>query len=389
MNIRMLTLFGLGLAAAAAVLVVAGLLFRFIGQQRIAAQTRIQTTLGVESLERVTLGGIPQWILVRSWDRRNPILLFLHGGPGFPETAVARLFNAELEKHFTVVHWDQRGAGKSYRFGEDRSSWTIQDYVDDTRALIELLLRRFGKERLFLVGHSWGTVLGLRTAHDHPELLHALVGIGQVVNWREQEEISYRWVVEQARATGNTRAQEELATIQPPYAHPSEMWIERKWLAHFGGDFYDAQGMRRYVLAGALSPHYSVLDGLRFAQGIGAPLEMWLNEIHEIDFFRTIPRVEVPVYFFAGRRDYNTPFELVERYAETLEAPRKEIVWFERSAHSPNLEEPDRFQEAMVSRVLTETLATANARQVVAKPEPTVEPRTARTGTLSIEAAEP
>ena len=186
MNIGTLSRLGLGLAAAAAVFVVAGLLFRFIAQQRIAAQTRIQTTRGVESLERVTLGGIPQWILVRGWDRHNPILLFLHGGPGFPETAVARLFSARLEKHFTVVHWDQRGAGKSYQFGEDRSSWTIQDYDDDTRALIELLLRRFGKERLFLVGHSWGTVLGMRTARDHPELLHAFVGIGQVVNWREQ-----------------------------------------------------------------------------------------------------------------------------------------------------------------------------------------------------------
>ena len=362
MNILTLTRFGLGLAATAVILVVAVLLFRFVGQQWIAAQTRIQTTLGVESLERVTLGDIPQWILVRGWDRRNPILLFLHGGPGFSETAVARRFGARLEKDFTVVHWDQRGAGKSYRFSEDRSSWTIQDYVDDTHALIELLLRRFGKERLFLVGHSWGTVLGLRTARDHPELLHAFVGIGQVVNWREQEEISYRWVVERARSTGNTRAQEELATIRPPYEHPSEMWIERKWLAQFGGDFYDGRGMRGYVLSGALSPHYSVLDGLRFAQGLGAPLEMWLNEIREIDFFRTIPRVEVPVYFFAGRHDYNTAFEVVERYAEALEAPRKEIIWFERSAHSPNLEEPDRFQEEMISRVLAETLATADAR---------------------------
>ncbi len=369
MNIETLSRFGLGLAAAAVTLVIAGLLFRFVGQQRVAAQTRIQIEGGVESLERVTLGGIPQSILLRGWDRRNPILLFLHGGPGFPETAVSRLFSTELEKHFTVVHWDQRGAGKSYRFGEDRSAWTIQDYVDDTHELIELLLHRFGKERLFLVGHSWGSVLGMRTARDHPEQLHAFVGIGQVVNWREQEEISYRWVVERARSAGNIEAQQELATIRPPYQHPSEMWMERKWLAHFGGDFYDAEGMRKFVLAGALSPHYSVLDGLRFAQGIGAPLEMWQNEIQETDFFRTIPRVDVPVYFFAGRRDYNTPFELVERYAEALEAPHKEMVWFERSAHSPNLEEPDLFQAEMVSRVLAKTLASADARSLAAKPK--------------------
>ena len=125
MSIRTLTRFGLRLGAAATVFIVAGLLLRFIGQQWIAAQTRIQTTLGVESLERVTLGGVPQWILVRGWDRRNPILLFLHGGPGFPEMAVSHLFSTKLEKHFTVVHWDQRGAGKSYRFREDWSSWTI------------------------------------------------------------------------------------------------------------------------------------------------------------------------------------------------------------------------------------------------------------------------
>jgi len=362
MNIGTLTRFGLGTAIATGLLVVAGLLLRFIGEQRIAAQTRIRSPIGVESLERVTLGGIPQWILVRGWDRRNPILLFLHGGPGFSETAVARLFSTRLEHEFTVVHWDQRGAGKSYRFGEDRSAWTIQDYVDDTRALIELLLRRFDQEKLFLVGHSWGTVLGMRIARDHPELLHAFVGIGQVVNWREQEEISYRWVTQRAQATGSTRAQEELAAIRPPYEHPSEMLIERKWLAHFGGDFYDGRGMRRYVLSGALSPHYSLLDGLRFTRGIGAPLEMWLNEIRETNLFQTVPRVEVPVFFFAGKHDYNTAFEVVERYAEALEAPHKELVWFERSAHSPNLEEPDRFQEEMIGRVLAATLAPADAR---------------------------
>jgi pimeloyl-ACP methyl ester carboxylesterase len=344
-----------GFAAAAAVLVIAGLVWRVVGQRRLAAKSRICSPQGVESLERVTLGGIPQWILVRGWDRRSPVLLFLHGGPGSAEMAVSHLFSPTLEKHFTVVHWDQRGAGKSNRFGEDRSSWTIQDYLGDTRELIELLFERFDKERVFLVGHSWGAELGLRIAHTHPELLHAFVGIGQVINAREQEEISYRWVVEQAQATGNTRAQAELATIQPPYHRTSEMLLERKWLSHFGGDFYDAQGIRRYVLAGVVSPHYSLLDGLRFARGISASLETWLKEMPKADFFHTIPRIEVPVYFFTGRRDYNTPFEVVERYAEQLQAPHKEIVWFERSAHSPNLEEPDRFQELMVSRVLAES----------------------------------
>jgi pimeloyl-ACP methyl ester carboxylesterase len=348
----LLRTFALGIVPLVVVPVVLG---RALLQHRIASERRITSPNGVESLERVTLGGLPQWILIRGWERSNPVLLYLHGGPGFPETAVARLFCNELERHFVVVHWDQRGAGKSNRFGIDRDSFTVADYLEDTRQLIELLRLRFGVERIHLVGHSWGSYLGALTARDHPELLHAFVGLGQVVDWKRQEEIGYQFVVEQARTRGNRKAMAELEAIRPPYENQDELWLERKWLSRFGGDFIDGRGMRPYVLSGALSPHYSVLDGLRYWLGARSPDPMWRRELRQQSLMPSALRLEVPVYFLAGRRDYNTPSEVVEEYYKRLEAPRKELIWFEHSAHSPNLEEPDRFQEVLISRLLAES----------------------------------
>jgi pimeloyl-ACP methyl ester carboxylesterase len=319
-------------------------------QQRIASARRITSPTGVESLERVVLGGVPQWILMRGWERSNPVLLYLHGGPGFPETAVARLFCDELERHFVVVHWDQRGAGKSNHLGLDRDAFTLADYLRDTRQLIELLRRRFGIRRVHLVGHSWGSYLGALTARDHPELLHDFVGVGQVVDWKRQEELGHRFAVERARETGNRRAMAEMEGIRPPYEDQDQLWLERKWISRFGGDFLDSRGRWPYVLAGAISPYYSVLDGLRYWLGARAPETMWRRELREQNLVAMDAlRFGVPVYFLMGCHDHITPIGLVEKYYERLEAPRKELVRFEHSAHSPNLEEPGRFQEVLVS----------------------------------------
>jgi pimeloyl-ACP methyl ester carboxylesterase len=354
------------LLALVVAVVAAGLLYRSYAQWRIAAETRITAPNGIESLETVELGSVTQWIYVRGKNRDNPVLLFLHGGPGSPELPLAREFGLQLEEHFVVVHWDQRASGKSAGEEVPPGSLTIERYVADTLELIDFLRTRFEEERIYLLGHSWGSVLGTLVARDRPELLHAYVGMGQVVSMRSNEQISYEFVMRRALETGNENAIGELSPLTPPYeADVSELFVQRKWLEHFGGVVHEGS-MLPFVLRGVLSPEYSLLEVLTVVPSLlrGDLTKKMYAEMLGVNFLEQARRLEVPVYFLTGRYDHDTPFELVEQYYEVLEAPRKEIIWFERSAHIPNLEEPERFQEVLISRILRETYRGTGSEQV-------------------------
>jgi len=338
------------------VLVAGALLYGSISEWRLATSTRIDTPNGIESLESVEIGGVEQTIYLRGHDRNNPVMLFVHGGPGVPETGVARTFGLRLEEHFVVVHWDQRGAGNSCSPDVPDESLRLEQYLSDTAELVNLLRSRFGVEKIYLVGHSWGSILGVLIAERHPELFHAYVGMGQVVNMKRGEDISYRFVLDRAQAEGNEKALEELASIHPPYANTQELLAQRAWLSHYHGDVYGGGGTSELVRGILFSPEYSIGKKLSFyGCAINSVDQAW-SDVQKIDFIRDVPRLDLPVYFFAGRHDYNTPFELVEEFSRTLEAPHNEIVWFENSAHNPNLEEPDRYQEILIQKVLPETL---------------------------------
>ena len=167
-------------------------------------------------LEPVTIGHSRQWVLQRSDDTRNPVILFVHGGPGTSQLSINRHYTRPLERHFTVVNWDQRGAGKSYRAIADAGRMNLAQIVDDTVELTRHLLGKLGHERVLLAGHSWGTVVGTLTVARHPELFHGYVGIGQVANMRENEIASWAWTLEQARARGHRSAVAALESMGPP-----------------------------------------------------------------------------------------------------------------------------------------------------------------------------
>jgi pimeloyl-ACP methyl ester carboxylesterase len=169
--------------------------------------TRIRASNGVSSLEEITLGGSKQWIFIRGTDQKNPILIFLHGGPGEPVLGISssRHLDAELTEHFTVVHWDQRGAGKSYHSDIPVDSMTFDRLVEDCNELIDYLRNRFKTQKVFLVAHSAGTPIGIRTAHKYPEKIHAYVGVAQVINDYEQERLSYEFIVEEAEKSRDVK----------------------------------------------------------------------------------------------------------------------------------------------------------------------------------------
>ena len=197
-NIAILTLLVLAVAA-----------FRAYEQRQIAKRIAITSPNGIASLEKVRLGGVDQWIQIRSHDRSKPIVLFLHSGPGFPELPFSHL-NAALEKEFVIVQWDQRGAGKSYSSSVPESSMTIEQFIADTHELVQLLLQRFGRTKLILVAHSWGSIVGALTVARHSELFEAYVGISQAVNPPESERMTYRFALETAVKQGNEKAAAEI-----------------------------------------------------------------------------------------------------------------------------------------------------------------------------------
>ena len=159
---------------------------------------------GIASLEQVTLGGDPQWISIRGWDMRSPIILFLHGGPGSPEIPLTRYYLCDLEQHFVFVNWDQRGAGKSYPAGKPEKM-SIDRFVEDTRELTEYLEKRFHQKKIYVLGHSWGTLLGVLTVTRYPDLYYAYGGIGQYVEGEANERLAYSYTMAKARETGKFR----------------------------------------------------------------------------------------------------------------------------------------------------------------------------------------
>lgn len=209
-------------------------------------------------LEKVELGGVKQWLLIRG-DEQRPVLLVLHGGPGSADIATASRYQRDLEKHFLVVNWDQRGAGKSH--GNELS---VQQFVTDATELINLLLVRFGKQKLYLLGHSWGSALGLLIAHRFPELVYGYIGVGQLVDTAENERSSFDYVQKRARQTGNRLASQ----LRPPPNGDDvqSLLTQRTWLYVFRGFFYSRRNALHYALAFLSSKTYSLRDKLRYSQ---------------------------------------------------------------------------------------------------------------------------
>ncbi|MCL7968340.1 MAG: alpha/beta hydrolase [marine benthic group bacterium] len=316
---------------------------------------------GIASLEPIVLGGVEQWILIRGHDLSNPVLVFLHGGPGSPAIPYARFSFEGLERHFTVVTWDQRGCGKSYYDGLDASTITFDRLLSDARELIEQMRSRFGVQKVYLMGLSWGSTIGTLTARDHPDLLHAYIGVGQAVDVERGIPIAHVAAVEQATALGREDALAALETIQTDPVDWEQAQELVDWLEELGlGDIHDHSLLPGFAAeAGALTEYTSANasseDDWRQLYA-SSPLIQDQTWLRTLDMIQQVPRLEVPVYFLSGRYDYKTPGVLVEEYHDALDAPAgKRMIWFENSAHVPFIEERSAFHSVMIDTILAGT----------------------------------
>lgn len=317
----------------------------------------------IAEMTNIRIGGTGQFVLIRGISTNNPVLLFLHGGPGSVETPMVRSYNGELEKRFIVVNWDQRGAGKSFRFFLPKETMTVDQLVADTRDLSRYLSNRFGKKKIFLVGHSWGSFLGMLTASRYPELYRAFVGVGQLVSPYENEKESYRFVLSNAAAMNDTNALRELGELDRPFPYltidTEGTWFrkikkEREYVLQYGGEIYGQNDYDIYYTAFSRSPEYSLPDLFLFWTGVPFSFKNIFPGTFRMDLSKEAPELKVPVYFFLGKHDRVTPSTLAKDYFRKLKAPKKELVWFEQSAHNPPYEESGKFNRLMVQKVLGE-----------------------------------
>ena len=327
------------------------------GREVVADIQRVVTPNGVQESLEVVLGGARQAISVRGADRANPILIFIHGGPGAVEMPIAWSFQRPWEDYFTVVQWDQRGAGKSFPLNDPKviaPTMTLERYRDDTIELAELVGKRYGQRKVFILGHSWGSAVGLAVAAKRPDLLHAYVGMGQLIDFRENERVGMAWTLRQARERGNAEAVREVEALRP-YPDGDRFTIDqadgwRKWANQYGALAAYRSDANFYLRAPRLSPEYTAADRKAWGEGAVFTVTTLWPRLADLSF-KDLTRLEVPVVMMLGRHDYATPSPIAAAWMDRLGAPRKTTLWFEHSAHLPMIEEPGRVLEALIHQV--------------------------------------
>ena len=318
---------------------------------------RIVTPEGVEESFEVKLGGARQAVSVRGSDRANPLLLILHGGPGVSAVPTAWSYQRPWEDYFTVVHWDQRGAGRSFALEDPATitaTMTLDRYRDDAIELIALLCERYSQNKVVVMGQSWGTAVGLAVSECRSDLLHAYVGVGQIINFRAAEAINLEATLAHARALKHVEAIGELESLgRYPGAgpfNPAKALLLRKWDSRFGTAAFNRDGLGFCMQSEILSPVYGIADLQVCREAAVFSMEAIADTLMELDF-SSLKRLDVPVIIMHGRHDALCPLSLVENWFEVLDAPAKHLIRFTNSAHVPHIEQPGRFFQAIIDYV--------------------------------------
>jgi pimeloyl-ACP methyl ester carboxylesterase len=311
----------------------------------------------IATMEQVTLNGSQQWITIRGTNIHHPVLLWLTGGPGQGGIADQELL-APLEDHFVVVKWDQPDTGKSYG-AVPLAQLTTQRFVSDAHALVEMLRTRFHQDKIYVLGQSWGSILGIWLVQQYPQLFYAFIGHGQMVNVTEDDVMGYQLALKYATEHGDTATVETLRRNGPP-PYTGDGLFE-KYVAFLKVPLQNELGplgnLPWYVFfwfQSAFSPEYGSLDKVNYVRGLYDVETAMLPQMQGIDFTTQANTLQVPIYILQGRNDMNALASLVEDYYRVLQAPHKELIWF-NSGHGLSGEDTSQFVDVMVNHVLKQT----------------------------------
>lgn len=293
------------------------------------------------------------YVIVRGEHRDAPMLVWLHGGPGGAERPLFRYFNGDLESHFLVAYLDQRGAGRSFDADADPGRLTVKQHIADLDRVIDHLRQTFGKDKVILIGHSWGAALGLLYARDHPDKVATLVGVSPLIFPSESQQLQHEYIRETALERDDQGTLSRLNELgPPPYKTASDM-LRVEALADDYGAIYHTRPNRFLVMMGGL------FRGLvtpweipKLIRANNVSLEAMHEEIYDLDLTNSVQELTLPVHFLLGRYDRHVDAELARTYLEQLSVPAKTVIWFEESAHNPPFEEPARFNRAVTELLL-------------------------------------
>ncbi|HRI78694.1 MAG TPA: alpha/beta hydrolase [Cyclobacteriaceae bacterium] len=288
---------------------------------------------GIREEIAIPIGGIQQWITLDGANDQNPVLLFLHGGPGNSVMGYADKFTSELQKHFVVVQWDQRASGKTEKLNSKETNLTVALMMSDAVEVVNYLRKRFSKEKIYLAGHSWGGFLALEVAVAHPELLAACIPSAPMINQLESERGTLEWLLTNAKAKSNKEAIGELEQVRIPFENGDQLYFDRRWLQ---------LSNKKNPISRSFINKWAMT---------------WLalfNEACAINLFAQAPELRCPVYFLVGSTDRQADSKITERYFLTLKAEKKDLIWFTNSGHNLNVTEPEKYQQTIIS-LLTET----------------------------------
>lgn len=304
--------------------------------------------VAVKSL--MDLGGVKQYVEMTGESDDNPVMLFIHGGPGWPQTPMLRYFNSGLTKHFTLVTWDQRGCGLSYLNDSMPPNMSLEQIIADAHELTQLLKKQFKQDKIYLVGYSWGSIVGLRLAQKYPGDYLAYAGAAQVINMRKGIDITQEWIRERALAEKNDSVLQVLTKLKAkdPALCKSELdcfLVQYGLLTKYKGNIFSDSSE---LLVAKAQSQYNDYKKYDYGKGFVFSATKLENDMFSTDL-SGISKIEIPVYLLEGRHDWNVPSVLADEWLKRLKAPKKEIIWFERSSHDALEEEPVLFNKALIN----------------------------------------
>jgi pimeloyl-ACP methyl ester carboxylesterase len=319
----------------------------------------------IASLEKVRLGGADQWIMIRAHSADKPVLLYLSGGPGQSDLPYPRVLFDDLSRDFVVVGWDQRGTGKSYPALDPVSGLTLEQAVLDTIELTDYLRERFDEDKIYLLGESWGSTLGVLAAQRRPDLYYAFIGSGQMVSQRETDRRLYQDVLALAERTGDTQLAASMRAFgEPPYADIpyGNAFVmgqyDRLYLPYTPPEAYITRGSAANLgFFGVLGSEYSFVEKFNVLRGLMDMFTIMYPQLQGIDFRRDVMQLDVPIYILDGQAELTSRRDLALEWFDVLNAPHKRIFSFENAAHAVAFEQFEAFHALMLDTVLPETYA--------------------------------
>ena len=311
----------------------------------------------------ININGAEQGMFIKGKDINNPVLLFVHGGPGMPEYWLTQRYPTGLEDYFTVVWWEQRGAGLSYSPDIPPETMTAEQFISDTIEVTNYLRKRFGQEKIYLMAHSWGSYIGIQAAAREPDLYHAYIGIGQISHQIQSEQLAYQYALAYYKENGNTKMVKKLEAAPPTLTVPLPDKYEALRDAYMHGAGIGTTREMNSVVTGIFLPSWLFQE-----YTVGEKVNLWRGKIYSrsrsfglwdkmqiTDLTQQVTELEIPVYFLHGVYDFTCAYPLAKDYFEKLDAPVKGFYTFEESAHSPMFEEPDKVQKILLEDVLAGT----------------------------------